>query len=353
MGVDDRRDHSFKIPRPDLSKKFASPNACTSCHQQKDNDWAVAILKNWQVNPRTDSITRQHFWAIKNGQPITVEQHLAIVADDNLDIISRATALQMLGQSTAQLSAPLLKPYVTHQEQLLRLASADVGGLIHPGFRAELLAPLLDDNLKAIRVAAARSLADVYIPQANVASFDQAFKELTLANQQSSWRGEGRLNLASMAMAKNQLKSTEQAYKKAIDVDPYFDAAYSNLAELYRSQGNDNQVASVLNKGINQIPNSALLHYAYGLHFVRQKKLPNAIELFKKVITLAPQDPQYPYIYTLALDGNGETQKAISLLTDYVKNYQQNQQLVELGLSFSQKRQNRQAFEYFMSLRQN
>ncbi|KGJ89238.1 multiheme c-type cytochrome [Thalassotalea sp. ND16A] len=353
MGVDDRRDHSFKIPRPDLSKKFASPNACTSCHQQKDNDWAVAMLKNWQVKPRADSVSRQHFWTIKNGLPITIEQHLAIIADENLDIMSRATALQMLGQSTEQLSAPLLKPYVTHKEELLRLASANVGVLVHPGFRAELLAPLLDDSLKAIRVAAARALADVYIPEAVVASFDQAFKELTLANQLSSWRGEGRLNLASMAMAKNDLKSTEQAYKQAIEVEPYFDAVYSNLAELYRSQGKDNQVASVLNKGINQVPTSALLHYAYGLHFVRQKKLPKAIELFKKAMVLAPQDPQYPYIYTLALDGNGETDKAILLLTDYVKRYPQNQQLVELGLSFSQKRQNRQAFEYFMSLRQD
>ncbi len=40
MGVDDRRDHSFKIPRPDLSSTFNTPNACVSCHKDKSNEWA-------------------------------------------------------------------------------------------------------------------------------------------------------------------------------------------------------------------------------------------------------------------------------------------------------------------------
>ena len=32
MGVDFRRDHSMRIPRPDLSDKLKTPNACTQCH---------------------------------------------------------------------------------------------------------------------------------------------------------------------------------------------------------------------------------------------------------------------------------------------------------------------------------
>jgi hypothetical protein len=32
MGVDYRRDHSFRIPRPDLSIKHGTPNACNQCH---------------------------------------------------------------------------------------------------------------------------------------------------------------------------------------------------------------------------------------------------------------------------------------------------------------------------------
>jgi predicted CXXCH cytochrome family protein len=32
MEVDVRRDHSFRVPRPDQSLEFGTPNACTSCH---------------------------------------------------------------------------------------------------------------------------------------------------------------------------------------------------------------------------------------------------------------------------------------------------------------------------------
>ena len=33
MVVDPRRDHSFRIPRPDLTVKLDTPNACNGCHR--------------------------------------------------------------------------------------------------------------------------------------------------------------------------------------------------------------------------------------------------------------------------------------------------------------------------------
>ncbi len=57
MDVDPRRDHSLRVPRPDLSVKYGTPNACTRCHlelkkvelPQRDqfrqyNDWVVAAM---------------------------------------------------------------------------------------------------------------------------------------------------------------------------------------------------------------------------------------------------------------------------------------------------------------------
>ena len=32
MAVDPRRDHSLRVPRPDLSLKIGTPNACVKCH---------------------------------------------------------------------------------------------------------------------------------------------------------------------------------------------------------------------------------------------------------------------------------------------------------------------------------
>ena len=46
MGIDKRRDHSIRIPRPDHTVKFGTPNACNQCHTDKDANWAAdAVVK--------------------------------------------------------------------------------------------------------------------------------------------------------------------------------------------------------------------------------------------------------------------------------------------------------------------
>ena len=41
MVVDPRRDHSFRVPRPDLSAALGTPNACTGCHRDRAPQWAA------------------------------------------------------------------------------------------------------------------------------------------------------------------------------------------------------------------------------------------------------------------------------------------------------------------------
>ncbi|HZM33197.1 MAG TPA: cytochrome c3 family protein, partial [Burkholderiales bacterium] len=53
MVVDPRRDHSMRIPRPDLSASLDSPNACTQCHAGRKPEWAAAAMdqrygKKWR-----------------------------------------------------------------------------------------------------------------------------------------------------------------------------------------------------------------------------------------------------------------------------------------------------------------
>src|SRR6185369_3243993 len=47
MGADLRRDHSFRIPRPDQSVKYNTPNACTQCHTGKKAQWAADAVVKW------------------------------------------------------------------------------------------------------------------------------------------------------------------------------------------------------------------------------------------------------------------------------------------------------------------
>ena len=47
MVVDPRRDHNFRIPRPDLSVAIGTPNACNGCHAKQTAQWAAAAVAKW------------------------------------------------------------------------------------------------------------------------------------------------------------------------------------------------------------------------------------------------------------------------------------------------------------------
>ena len=47
MGIDGRRDHSFRIPRPDLAAETGGPDSCTDCHADQTPDWAAGQIESW------------------------------------------------------------------------------------------------------------------------------------------------------------------------------------------------------------------------------------------------------------------------------------------------------------------
>lgn len=350
MGVDDRRDHSFKIPRPDLSKVFNTPNACNKCHENKTSEWANETLKKWHGEPEELRLSKEYLMALNSGQSLNLEQHLTIVADEQLAVISRASALEMIGYTTQSLTVDVLLPYLTHKEALLRLSAARVSMLLPPKVRIKYVTPLLNDKFKAIRLAAARSLVSNDISIADQPLFIESFNEILKANEINSWRGEGRANQGLLAIAKNDVLGAEKAFKKAIEVDPFFDAGYINLADLYRSQQQPALVNAVLMKGLSKIPLSGAINYSFGLHLVRQKQISKAIEYFKKAMDLTPSDSLYAYTYILALDGLGDSTEALVTLKTVIIQYQDKAQLKELGLYLSQKTNNKSEYEWFRRL---
>ena len=54
MVIDWRADHSFRVPRPDLSAATGAPNACTQpgCHEDKPLAWSVDAYRSWYGQAR-------------------------------------------------------------------------------------------------------------------------------------------------------------------------------------------------------------------------------------------------------------------------------------------------------------
>ena len=97
MVVDARRDHSLRVPRPDLSVAHDTPNACTLCHTDETDAWAAARAAEWWGAPRTP-----HFAGVlaaaRRGDPAAETGLRALVRDRSQPPIVRATALEHLRQ---------------------------------------------------------------------------------------------------------------------------------------------------------------------------------------------------------------------------------------------------------------
>ena len=93
MGVDVRRDHALRIPRPDLDASTGAPDACTGCHKGQDAQWAVKAIDGWFQHPRRDTHYGETFAAARRQDPSVVPQLAKLIEDTTQPAIVRATAV--------------------------------------------------------------------------------------------------------------------------------------------------------------------------------------------------------------------------------------------------------------------
>ena len=62
MQVDPRRDHSFRVPRPDLTEKLGVPNTCNTCHADQTPRWAAQHIEKWY--PDSERRKQTHYGEI-------------------------------------------------------------------------------------------------------------------------------------------------------------------------------------------------------------------------------------------------------------------------------------------------
>lgn len=351
MGVDDRRDHSFKIPRPQLNVQFGTPDACTTCHQDKDSQWATQQLTSWFGQPSPISANLLNLYALQAGQVIDVKQHQSLINDPSIAVISRASAILLLGMTQAQLESTFLSTLLKSEHALFRLSAAQTASILPPADKSRLLTPLLRDQYKAVRVAAARSLVGVILSGKAKTAFEQAFEELLTSLKVNAWRGEGRANHAVVNIELNQLDKAVDEFKQSISIDPYFAESYLGLAEVYRLQEQDNKLDQLYKKALMNLPKSAELHYSKALYLVRKQQYESALAAFKSAYRFMPENSQYLYAYLVSMDGMGQSKQALSTLKMLFRRFKGNQQLLELGLYLAQKNQDRPSYDWFMQNR--
>ena len=162
MGIDGRRDHSFRIPRPDLGAETGGPDACTDCHADKDQDWAAKKIGEWfPVSDRRGPHYGQVLAHATRDPGAAAGDLVALALDGGHPGIVRATALFLLQSALSANDADLLAPLLADPDPLVRAGAVAMQRPVSAEARAARLIPLLQDPLRAVRVAAAKELIDL------------------------------------------------------------------------------------------------------------------------------------------------------------------------------------------------
>lgn len=316
MQVDSRHDHSFRLPRPDLSLKFGTPNACTNCHEDRDPEWAAGILrandklpdgKHWQKKLAT----------ILSRQPGTRGLIDELSVDTSVPAIIRASAIMQAPFYRDAALIERLAALADSEEPLIRWAVArELQGAPAP-LIARYASAMLDDPLRAVRIAAANALAPValeLLPAHAQSKLRPVLNESIEAELVNNERAEAHVNIGNLQRNLRHPEQAEQAYRIALDLNPFFVPATVNLADLYKEQGRETDGETLLRKAIDLLPEQPALHYALGLSLVRQGRTGEAQTELRRAAASTGAEPRMALAYALILDAQGETGEAIAYL---------------------------------------
>ena len=313
MVIDERRDHSFRIPRPDLSVELGTPNACTNCHTRADEtfQWAADAVRKWYGDKRPDD----PHWAPalaagRAGDPAGLERLLELLDRKSTPAIVRGTAIDLLANYPTESSQIARREALRDNDPLVRLAGVrTVSAELAPVLASEL-ASTLTDSVRAVRVAAAARLAYMPVeyvggPQRN--ALERALAEFRKTQELSLDHAGGHLTLGALDRRHGRMQQAIEHLRAAIRLEPYMAGPRAELASLLQEQGGDaaeirslrEEEAELMERDAKLAPENAEIFYQLGLLRYLLEQYDEAQAALEAACRKSPQN--YDYQMVLAL----------------------------------------------------
>lgn len=319
MGNDFRHDHAFSIPRPDLSKELAVPDACQQCHQDKGPAWAAGRIRQWRGSGASDSkpsMTFGQFMKIlREGGDQASPMLLQITKDRSFPPIQRVTALLEAGRYPGAAARQAVQSGLADPDPLVRQGALQALGVFPPQEQIRLAAVLLRDPVRVVRMGAARQL-NAYAAELGPYRQDwqNAMNEYEISQASLAERPESHASLASVYQERGQGAEAWQSMENALRLDPDFSAMLIMKSEMLGAQGDHAAAEKLLRDALQRRPRAAELQHALGLALVRAGDLAAALPALQRAATLAPQVSSYGYVHAVALYDSGRKAQALAEL---------------------------------------
>jgi tetratricopeptide (TPR) repeat protein len=358
MEVDPRRDHSLRVPRPDLSVSLQTPNACTGCHLertalpkekqqalkleeyadwlriaregnasvagelQKIDQWAAQAVEQWFPNSKSRG---PHFAAAlkaaRDRSATADEQLQRVVKNRKYPSIARASALMWLDpfQSTGN-AQTLFRNLKDADPQVRRAALAALQGFTGTGggppYEDLVLqaTKLLRDPVRSVRTAAAEVLAPVPRQMFSLKQQKElkaAVGELEQGILANNDRAAAYVTLGLLYENLNRREDAIKAYRQGIQVEPSATGPRANLSELLQQELDARMQQIATAQRINDVARVQQLMRGteekyHEIEQLRKQELVN----FARDAGYAPDNPMVQYRYGLALYRDGQLDQA-------------------------------------------
>jgi Tfp pilus assembly protein PilF len=319
MVIDERADHSLRVPRPDLSLEIDVPNACSQsgCHDDKPDVWSADAYRDWYGKARKPHYGTT-FAAGREGRPEAHDELVRLAGDTLYPPIVRATALSLLRGYPGPDSTSAFLRALADEEALLRLTAAENVNAADPERLVEILTPLLFDPVTLVRTEAASRLAGTpgtFLKPYQQQALDRGIDEFEAAMEYSLDMPHAGFNLGNLSLRLGRTDRAEEYFRKAIEIDDLFYLAKSNLARLLNSQGRNDEAERLLREVLEAYPELYDVAYSLGLLLAELGKYTEAVTYLDRAASGMPARARVHYNLGLARQTIGDADGAEAALT--------------------------------------
>jgi tetratricopeptide (TPR) repeat protein len=275
-------------------------------------------MKKWYGEKR-----RPHYGTVldagRNHRAEALDGLIQLAGDRLYPPIVRATALELLSSYAGEKSAGAMRRALADEEALLRQTAARHLAEPDPRERLQLLAPLLYDPVKAVRVQAAQSLTVVpsdQMPQELEEKFQTTLDEYVRAMEHAGDFAASRHNLGNMQTNLGDFDAAVDNYRKAIEIDREFYPAKVNLAMLYNQLNRNEEAERLLREVVADHPDYFEIKYSLALLLAEEKQYLEAEKYMSEAAGGMPDNGRVHYNLGLLRQQLGKEREAEAALRE-------------------------------------
>ena len=329
MGNDFRRDHSFRVPRPDQTVAYGVPNSCTGCHDDKSAQWAADVIVEKFGTERADHFSDY----LLKGAHGDLSAYEYLMANGNYPDIARATAVNRYA------SYPLNTQQIQNLIGYLNDSSSTVRNEVVRGMEvlnnSEMspnIAAMLQDSVRLVRISTAQYFNMMGIDISANPNFKKANKEFLESMNINADFSTGQHQIGLYYQAKGKEIEAIKSYERAIKIDRFNNRSRMNLALLYYQQGKVKESETLYLKVVEQEPEFGYSYYMLGLLYNETGNIQKSMEYMERSLGKQPINPNAFYNYALMLQQENKYNKSLEIVGDGLNLMPNNERLLYVKL---------------------